>query len=204
MSAAERGHAPHRAECLPAILEFLERIGLPVLRAPVGETPFLPGVRIDRGTLVVEPEALIASGDLLHEAGHLACAPAAIRPRLDGNVKASLDGLRDTSPAGPVAELPEDLRPLACILQGDEPMAIAWSASALIDLGLPVDSVFYPGSYGCPEGTLPVALLQQLESGLHPGPLWLALAGMTDLPPRFAGDPVPPVPWPRMRRWVQG
>jgi len=194
---------PHRAECLPAIFGFLERIGLQVLRAPVGEAPFLPGIRIDRGTLVVEPEALTASGDLLHEAGHLACAPAEIRPRLDGNVKASLDGLREAAPDGPVAELPNDARRLACILQGDEPMAVAWSASALIELGLPVDSVFYPGSYGSPEGVVPVALLQQLEMGLHPGIPWLALAGMTDLPPRFAGDPVPPVPWPRMRRWVQ-
>jgi hypothetical protein len=196
--------APYRAECLPAILGFLGRIGLPATVAPVGEAPFLPGLRIERGRLVVEPERLTAAGDLLHEAGHLACAPAAVRDRLDHDVKASLESLRAGAPAGPIAEIADADRPLACLLQGDEPMAIAWSAAALVALELPVDAVFYPGSYGAPTGQVPAMILQQLQMGMFPGIHWLAQAGMTDAPAVFADEAVPEVPWPRMRRWVQG
>jgi hypothetical protein len=50
------------------ILEWLREIGV----AALDEGSFLPGVTLEPGGLVVDPERLLYPGDLLHEAGHLA------------------------------------------------------------------------------------------------------------------------------------
>ena len=102
------------------IVGFLAQIALPVRWDVVkGPTP-LPGIAIDRGTLVVDQARLQYPGDLLHEAGHLAVMPARERARV----------VRDAGgdPAGEMA-------------------AIAWSYAAVCHLGLDPAVVFHEGGY---------------------------------------------------------
>ena len=71
-------------DALERILAFLHAIGIEVREAPVSGDAFLPGVRIEDGALVVDRATLRWPGDLLHEAGHIAVTPAALRPALPG------------------------------------------------------------------------------------------------------------------------
>jgi hypothetical protein len=102
---------------------FVRRIGLEVAFGPIcdsGVTTFLPGIRIERGMLLVDRARLLEAGDLLHEAGHLAVMTPEDRERADGPLEAS--------PA-------------------DEMMAIAWSYAATIHLALPPAFVFHDAGY---------------------------------------------------------
>ncbi len=54
------------------IAGFLREIGLTVRLATLEEETFLPGVTLEPGGLVVDPDKLMYPGDLLHEAGHMA------------------------------------------------------------------------------------------------------------------------------------
>jgi len=112
-----RGTMDPMVRCL---MDFLERIGLPVRLGPVEESSFLPGILIDRGVIVVDESKLKYPGDLLHEAGHLAVLPAARRNRLQFD--AGNDG-------------------------GEEMAAIAWSYAAALHLGLDPAVVFHEGGY---------------------------------------------------------
>jgi hypothetical protein len=105
---------------LAAILGFLSEIGQPVRPAEVPAPSVLPGIAIDHGTLLVDRTRLLAAGDLLHEAGHLAVLDPADRERVD--LDAGDDG-------------------------GLEMAAIAWSWAALSRLGLPPEVVFHAEGY---------------------------------------------------------
>jgi len=102
------------------ILEWLRQIGLTVRLAPLGDDTFLPGVTLEAGGLVVDPERLLYPGDLLHEAGHLATMLPAQR-----------------ASAGPNAG--SDM--------GDEIAAQTWSYAAAVHLELPPEMVFHAAGY---------------------------------------------------------
>ncbi|HEU4329242.1 MAG TPA: hypothetical protein VFS21_39245 [Roseiflexaceae bacterium] len=102
------------------IVEFLRGIGLAVQSRDLSEPTFLPGILIENGGLVIDERRLLYPGDLLHEAGHLAVAPGALRPQLGGNVTSD-----------PTEEI----------------MAIAWSYAAAVQLGLDLQVVFHAGGY---------------------------------------------------------
>ena len=70
------------------ITAFLREIGIPVEAASLahGET-FLPGIRLERGALLVDDAKLAYPGDLLHEAGHVAMTPPELRSHLSGDVE---------------------------------------------------------------------------------------------------------------------
>jgi hypothetical protein len=53
---------------------------------------FWDGIKTTNGTLTVNPD-VAHPGDLLHEAGHLAILPVAVRTSLSGD---DLDGIEDT------------------------------------------------------------------------------------------------------------
>lgn len=106
------------------IVAFLTNLGLEVRSGRLADGMFLSGIRIDHGTLVVDEEKLTYPGDLLHEAGHLAVSPAALRPTLDGEVL--------------LPDVP---------MESVEAQAIAWSYAALIHLGLDPKVVFHEGGY---------------------------------------------------------
>lgn len=105
---------------IDTIAGFLAEIGLAVRWQELDEPTRLPGIKIDRGTLLVDRERLHYPGDLLHEAGHLACIPADERAELVGDV--------GPDPA-------------------QEMLAIAWSYAALRHLGLDPRVVFHEGGY---------------------------------------------------------
>ena len=102
------------------IVEFLTAIGIPVSAADLPVPAFLPGIRIEQGTLLIDEARLEWPGDLLHEAGHLAMVPSGRRNSLEAY--AGQDG-------------------------GEEMGAIAWSWAALLHLGLPPEVLFHSGGY---------------------------------------------------------
>ena len=102
------------------IVEFLESIGLEVQAAELPGRTFLPGILIEQGRLLVDENRLRYSGDLLHEAGHLAVKTPSRRARC------GLDASKN---------------------MGDEIGAIGWSYAALTHLGLDPAVVFHPHGY---------------------------------------------------------
>lgn len=102
------------------IIDWLRQIGLSVRLAPLGGETFLPGVSLEPGGLVVDPERLLYPGDLLHEAGHLAIMPPAQRTSTGSNAGSDM---------------------------GDEIAAQTWSYAAAVHLGLPAETVFHSAGY---------------------------------------------------------
>jgi len=105
---------------LEQIATFLRSIGIRISFGSIFGPTVLPGIRIQRGTIVVDRLRRLAPGDLLHEAGHLAVLTEPGRQKVDGSLEAT--------PA-------------------DEMMAIAWSYAAAIHLGLPPTLVFHDKGY---------------------------------------------------------
>jgi hypothetical protein len=131
---------------------FLSGIGIPVTS---GELPdsFLPGLAIEGGGLLVDEGRLEYPGDLLHEAGHIAMAPAAVRPSMSGSL--------DDVPGLDTATL--------------EWAAIPWSYAAALEAGIDPAVVFHDGGYhGHSAG-----LLRNFEVGVPIGLHLLVDAGMT-------------------------
>jgi hypothetical protein len=102
------------------IVEWLRQIGFAVRLASVGNDAFLPGVTLEPGGLVVDPEHLLHPGDLLHEAGHLATMLPAQRASTGSNAGSDM---------------------------GAEIAAQAWSYAAAIFLGLSPEIVFHTAGY---------------------------------------------------------
>ncbi len=107
-------------EHLRDIIEFLQGIGLTVVQRSIPGNTFLPGIRVESGTLQVDIDRLKFPGDLLHEAGHLALLSPPQRHGWSG----------DFTDAG-----------------GYEMGAIAWSYAACCHLGLAPEVVFHAGGY---------------------------------------------------------
>jgi hypothetical protein len=127
------------------IVDFLRAIGLTVRWATIDGATFLPGLHLEPGGLVVDPDKLQYPGDLLHEAGHLAVMPTDRR-----------------ATTGPHAG--EEM--------GDEIGAQCWSYAAAVHLGIPPEVVFHSDGYkGSAErlishyrsGVVGVPLLQWME-----------------------------------------
>lgn len=99
---------------------FLESIRIAVAFEPVAPgTTLLPAMTVRRGVLLVDPDRLQHSGDLLHEAGHIALTDPELRPYLDA-----------------IGDDP-----------GEEMGAIAWSWAALVALSLPPELLFHADGY---------------------------------------------------------
>jgi hypothetical protein len=141
----------------------------------VPDEAFLPGIRLERGALLVDESQLTYPGDLLHEAGHIAMTPPALRTSLSGAIAA---------PALDLTEL--------------EVAAVAWSYAAAVELGIDPGEVFHSGGY---RGRSP-GLLATFRAGVYPGAHLLAAAGMTATGPRAQALGVPP--YPHMLRWLRG
>lgn len=99
---------------------FLRGIGLPVEHRTLGGDAFLPGLALDAGRISIDEAKLLHPGDILHEAGHLAIAPAAERSTCDG--KLTVGG-------------------------GEEMAAIAWSYATALHIGMDPAVVFHPHGY---------------------------------------------------------
>jgi hypothetical protein len=144
------------------IIDWLRQIGLTVRLAPVEAGSFLPGVTLEPGGLIADPERLLYPGDLLHEAGHLAAMLPALRASANSNAGSDM---------------------------GDEIAAQTWSYAAAVHLSLPPEIVFHDAGYkGAAQtlidtyrdGNAGVPLLQWM--GLTHDPKQAAIAGVAPYP----------------------
>jgi len=106
------------------IIRFLKEIGIPVVEKTLPGDCFLPGLVLERNTILMDPQRLKYPGDLLHEAGHLAVTSGELR---------ALAGTDEMDPSWPS--------------DGDELAAILWSYAALRHLELEPEVVFHPDGY---------------------------------------------------------
>lgn len=166
--------AAERHEVTARILGFLGSIGLPVREGQVPNGSFLPGVRIERGGLCVDRARLLWPGDLLHEAGHLAVVPAALRSAMD-------DALQD----------------LPAVPHGGEIEATAWAWAALQHLGLDPAVLFHEGGYHGRSASLRTTF----GLGVYLGASGLAAAGLALLPSQV--QPGGPESYPHMLAWLR-
>jgi hypothetical protein len=101
------------------ILAFLGEIGIPVTQGETRADSFLPGIEIRNGALVLDPARRFYPGDILHEAGHIACTDPATRPSLCDV---------ESNP-------------------GEEMAAIAWSYAAARAIGIETRTLFHADGY---------------------------------------------------------
>jgi hypothetical protein len=159
-----------------AIVDFLRRIGIECELAELAEEDcFLPGIRLERGRLLVDRQRLLYPGDLLHEAGHLAVVPPAARSEMSG---------ASTEVAG-------------IDMATAEVAAVPWSYAAALAAGVDPAAVFHDGGYrGHGKG-----LLFNFSIGAPVGVHLLEEIGLT-LGPSRARE-LGAEPYPHMLRWLR-
>lgn len=159
-------------DVLNSVLCFLEQIGLFYYLETIEEDTFLPGIKLRDGTLVIDTEKLLYPGDVLHEAGHLACMPPHIRKDMN-------DNLEDCD-----------------MHRGGEMMAIAWSYAACIFLEINPEVVFHQHGYkGGAQN-----LIENFSAGNNLGLPLLQWSGMSydGVTAATAGQK----PFPHMISWI--
>ena len=156
------------------IAEFITNIGIEILPVSIDRKTFLPGILVENGRILADESKLKYPGDLLHEAGHLAVAPATIRSSLSGEVA-----------------LPD------VWMEPVEVHAIAWSYAAIVYLGLDPRIVFHEGGYGVESERL----LSNYNLGVYIGANGLQDAGLTVTGERAAKLGV--APYPHMLKWLR-
>ena len=134
------------------ITDFLTDIGLEVRFEQIQTDTFLTGLQISKGALIIDVDRLAYPGDILHEAGHLACMPPIIRETMDDSLA------------------PGDLH------DGGEMMAIAWSYAACLHLAIDPVTVFHEAGYNGGSQNI----LDNFSKGNYFGVPLLQWCGMTD------------------------
>ncbi len=156
------------------IIEFIRSIGLKIEEASITGETVLPGIDIANGGLIYDPERMLYPGDLLHEAGHLAVVPKAVRDSFDGPLDPKLD-----------------------LEQSGELMAIPWSYAACLHLKIDPAIVFHPhGYHGGSQ-----SLLDNFSEGRYIGVPMLEWTGLCFTKQEAAelGEQ----PFPVMKRWIR-
>ncbi len=103
---------------------FIQEIGIGVFEKEIDENTFLPGLKIQNGSLFFDKAKLLYPGDMLHEAGHIAVTTKSERETLANNV---------------ILDKPEK--------NGDELAVILWTYAACIKMNLPPEIVFHKTGY---------------------------------------------------------
>lgn len=165
-----------KAGLIDRMRRFLHRIGIETCFDSIDEPTFLPGIRIENGTLRIDPEKLLHPGDILHEAGHIAVTPETERAKLNGNI-----GEGETNALG------------------NEIAAILWSFAALKAAGVPEDVVFHPNGY---KGQSDWFIEQFRDRGSYIGLPLLEWMGFTLGPEQARAKGAEP--FPAMLRWLRG
>jgi len=106
------------------VLSFIAEIGIEVDKVELEGPQFLPGLKIEKGLIYMDPLRILSIGDLLHEAGHIAITESVLRPFI---------GTEKMAPEWPTP--------------GDEIVTILWSYAAASHLTLPLDILFHPHGY---------------------------------------------------------
>lgn len=157
------------------ITSFLTQIGIETIPVKLAEETFLPGILVKNGRLLIDEEKLEFPGDLLHEAGHLAVAPANLRDKLSDEVV--------------LPELNPDVL---------ETQAILWSYAACVYLEIDPRIVFHEGGYKGKSQSL----LLNFELGIFIGLNGLEENEMAFSTQKSAEIGVEP--FPKMQKWLNG
>jgi hypothetical protein len=131
------------------ITDFVLSIGLDVVKRPIPGDTFLPGLLLENGKIIIDPDKLLYPGDILHEAGHLAAYSPDARATIGD-------------------PLPEYMS------AGFEMMAMAWSYAACQHIGLDPAVVFHEHGY---RGASP-SLLEAFANGSFIGLPMLQYLGL--------------------------
>ena len=140
------------------IINFLNEIGINIIKTDLEKDTFLPGLQLKGQTILVDDKKMMYPGDLLHEAGHIAVTQEKLRP------------LIGTKAIG--VDWPS---------QGDEIVAILWSYAALHHLELDPKVVFHPEGY---KNASPW-FIEQFANGIYMGlPLldWMGICEANEFP----------------------
>ncbi len=161
-------------ELIRCVVHFLTQIGITIVERPLSDDTFLPGIKIESGSIVFDPAELRYPGDLLHEAGHLAVVPSAMRAKMADKVQA--EGMNENAV---------------------ESAAMLWSYAAALHLNIDPAAVFHTQGYNGKAA----ALLFGFELGVFIGLPFLEEAGMTVGP--AAAEVTNVSPFPRMLKWLR-
>lgn len=100
---------------------FLGSIGIEMRAGTIDVPTLFPGSLISRGSLIVDESILVAPGDALHEAAHIALSPPERRSA--------------------------DFAFLKAATGGEELTTISWSWAALLELDVQPEDVFHGTAY---------------------------------------------------------
>jgi hypothetical protein len=106
---------------LARMAAFLQTIGIDMSASRVDAPTLFPGGLVSRGALVIDESKLVAPGDALHEAAHIALAPPERRCR--------------------------DYSFLDEATGGEELTTIAWCWAAQLEIGVEPEDVFHVIAY---------------------------------------------------------
>lgn len=158
---------------LDKILAFLTQIGLDHKLEPINEKTHLPGLIIRSGSLIIDLEKLQYPGDILHEAGHMACTPPEVR-----------EAMTDTEEVNKCHDL------------GNEIITVAWSYAAALHAGIDPQVVFHEHGYKG-QGQY---LIQHFAGGGTQGLPMLQWLGMTY--DAYNAQRLGEKPFPHMINWL--
>lgn len=112
---------PFADPILRTIAAFLESLDIAVRPTRITHKTLVLGVDIHEGGLIVDEPQLVSPADPLHEGGHLALTPRALRRELYGTI--------NSTPAQEVSVL-------------------AWQWAAALHIGIPVERMFHEQCVG--------------------------------------------------------
>jgi len=106
---------------LSRMAAFLESVGIEMRAGSIAVDTLFPGSLISHGSLVIDESMLIAPGDALHEAAHIALSP----PERRSDDFAFIEGE----------------------MGGEELTTISWCWAALLELEIQPEDVFHDTAY---------------------------------------------------------
>jgi hypothetical protein len=148
-------------------------VGIAFIIRPINGQTFLPGLKFENGTIIIDAEKLLYPGDILHEAGHLAPMLPDVR-----------NSMNDTLP---------DVDMHRC----GELMALGWSYAACLHLSLDPAIVFHSDGYKDESENI----LQNFAEGRYLGVPGLELRGMAYTKKKAEELNAPP--YPKMISWLR-
>ena len=150
---------------LARMADFLGSVGIEMRPGKIDVETLFPGSLISRGSLVVDESILIAPGDALHEAAHIALSP----PERRSHDFALIEG----------------------DVGGEELTAISWCWAALLKLDLPPEDVFHETSYVRGDAAM---IIDNARRGVYIGFPLLQAWGMAFDEPNARARGVKPFP----------
>jgi hypothetical protein len=125
---------------LARMAAFLASIGIEMRAGSVDVPTLFKGSLVSHGSLIVDESILLAPGDALHEAAHIALAPPERR-------HADFAFIEDAD-------------------NGEEITTIAWCWAALLELEIAPEDIFHPTAYKGGDSTM---IIENARRGVYIG-----------------------------------